>query len=481
MRLSVILIVLLTAFPAAAQDARAVKRVEDLNRAAMEDYDLLELESARKQLSDALAIIKRSRLERDPVAARTHMNLGIVHGAGLGDQDTALLEFIAALEIDPEAKIDPSYRSPALQKTFDQARTSVAGKRGGGSGSDPGPSVPAAPTSGLVHAVVEEANAGLPISVEVRVQPQLADRISQVVLRYRPAGAEAFTPAPMAAAGGGVYEGQIPDNATQGETVHYFIEARAVTGKVMATAGTVDSPHIVSIVRSMRRPDEDPIDSENPLDRGRDPVGSGTGGGDDDEPTSVRRGVEVGKKTFFVTVTAGAGGAYITGETEVSHQAVTCCVAIAPFHVMPEVGFWLGRSFTVSLLGRLGFPLGANVTGKATLAPAVLARATYFLGRRGGLYLHGDLGGGFIRHTVKLSRSSATAAMGDTDTFATGPLLAGGGAGYILPLAGPLRFVVDLNILVGIPVINQIGSGARATKPGFAVNGDLSLGVSFAF
>ena len=45
----------------------------------------------------------------------------------------------------------------------------------------------------------------------------------------------------------------------------------------------------------------------------------------------------------------------------------------------------------------------------------------------------------------------------------------------------PLRFVVDVNILVGIPIIDQIGTGTRAPKPGFAVHGDLSLGVSLAF
>src|SRR5688572_2837710 len=114
-------VVVAAAGDATAQDARAVKRVEELNRAAMEDYDLLEFDSAKKQLGDALALVKRQRLEKHTVAARTHLNLGIVYGAGLGDQDTALLEMISALEIDGELKLDAAYRSPALQKTFEQA------------------------------------------------------------------------------------------------------------------------------------------------------------------------------------------------------------------------------------------------------------------------------------------------------------------------------------------------------------------------
>jgi hypothetical protein len=468
------LVLAATAAPVAAQDARAVKRVDDLNRAAMEDYDLLELESAKKQLNDALALIKKSRLERHAVAARTHLNLGIVYGAGMGDLDTALLEFRAAIELDPRARLDPAYRSPELQRTFDQALAAVTGKGSPITPTTPGTteSVPA-----LRHTPVEETTAGSTVLVNARVGSDIADRVTQVVLRYRPSGSETFTPSPMRAAGGGLYEGQIPDVVTQGEAVQYFIEARAATGKVMASAGSVDSPHIISIVRSTRRrTDEEPPDLEDPLARRG---GDGRGGTGDTQV--ARRAVPGGKRTLFVGLSAGAGGGYITGETEVSHQGVTCCVAVAPFHLVPELGFWLGRQLALSLVGRIGLPLGANVVGAASLAPAGFLRASYFFGRQGGLYVHGELGGGLIRHTVKLSRTSATTVMGDTDTFATGPLLVGAGTGYVLPLAGPLRFVIDLSVIVGIPIINQLGSGARATKPGFAVHGDLSLGVQLAF
>ena len=160
---------------------RNIKRVEDLNRAAMEDYDLLELESAKKQLHDALALVKKAKLERSPVAARTHVNLAIVYGAGLGDQDTALLELIAALEIDPAAKIDAAYRSPALQKTFEQAQTTVASKRGGATPPGPGettPLVPAETSAGLRHTPVEDSVSGQRIVVSVRIEPSLADVVA---------------------------------------------------------------------------------------------------------------------------------------------------------------------------------------------------------------------------------------------------------------------------------------------------------------
>jgi hypothetical protein len=281
----------------------------------------------------------------------------------------------------------------------------------------------------------------------------------------------------MRSEGGNEFQAIIPASASRGDTVHYFIEAKAATGKVLASAGTVESPHIISIVKPVTtRPADEPPDEENPIGR-EGPGGSGTG-----DDTSVARQHPSVRRSFYVNVAVGSGAGYVNGETEVSHQAVTCCVAPAPFHVLPEVGFWLTRQLTLSLVGRIGFPLGANVAGAATLAPAGFIRATYIFGRDGGLYVHGDVGGGLIRHTIKLTRTSATASMGDTDTYVTGPLLVATGAGYILPLGGSgLRFIADLNLIAGIPIVSTLGSGARASKPGFSLHGDLSLGVGFAF
>ena len=100
-----------------------MRKVDDLNRAAMEDFDLLEFDAAKKQLTDALALVKKAKLDKHPVAARTHLNLAIVYGSGLNDGDTALLELIArAGDRSRRPSIDAAYRTPALTKIFDQAR-----------------------------------------------------------------------------------------------------------------------------------------------------------------------------------------------------------------------------------------------------------------------------------------------------------------------------------------------------------------------
>jgi hypothetical protein len=475
--LSVGLSVGLAAAPAHAEDLRSVKKIEDMNRAAMEDYDLLEFDAAKKQLGDALALAKRTKLDRHAVAAKTHLHLGIVYGAGSGDQDTALLEFIAALQIDPTAKLDAAYRSPALSKTFDQARATVGGARGTG----PAPPVVSPPSEerGLKHTPVEEAPGGQAILISARIGGDL--KPAQIVLAYRAAGASGFTTSAMKSANGIEYQGVIPDTATRGSSVHYYIEARSATGKILAASGNVDAPNIVSITHPavVRAGGDEGPDEENPLGRktaNAEPEG--------EEPTTVAKPSRPRGRTFWVGFSIGSGAGYINGETEVSHQEVTCCLAPAPFHVQPEIGLYLSPQLTISAYGRIGFPLGANVEGAATLAPAVLARLAYIFGRgfdSGGIFLHFDLGGGFIRHIIKLTKTSATAAMGDTDTFATGPLFVGGGFGYQRPIAGPVRLQIDFNVLLGVPIIKEVGSGARPTRLGFAVNGDVTLGLAVGF
>src|SRR5262249_11466163 len=162
---------------------------------------------------------------------------------------------------------------------------------------------------------VDEAPGGEPIVVTVRVASEIADRASQVVVRYRPAGTEQFQSINMRAAGGGEDTAAIPEAAARGATPQYFIQARAAAGQGVATTASVDAPHIISLQHAVaRRNDEEPPDSENPLGSGgSQPRGGGT------TTTTAAAAPPSHHKTLFVAVAAGAGGGYIKGETEVSH------------------------------------------------------------------------------------------------------------------------------------------------------------------
>lgn len=462
-----------------AQDAKVVKKVEDMNRAAMEDYDLLEFESAKKQLNEALVLIKKNQLDKHPVAGRTHLNLGIVYGGGLGDPDTALLEFIAGLEIDPTLTLDPAYKTPELQKLYDQAKSTVGGARSGGKGAGASASETAGEgaeeVTGLSHVPIDEAAAGKPIQVKVKVGADVGAK--QVVLYFRPQGEESFHPLVMRHLGGPEYAAQIPAAATRGDSVHYYVEAKNASGKAVASSGNAGSPNIVMLVGgSAAGGGTDFGDDENPLGGGGGGDGGDEDGGDGDEETTLRGGAAPEKRKVFFGVAVGTGGGYVTGKTETPsiEAPVKCCVAPAPFHVMPEVGFWLGDRLLLSVYGRIGFVLGANTMGHASAAPAGLARLTYALGRPGGgVAVHGDVGFGLIRRTIRLEDRDTM----NVDTAAMGPLLFGGGAAWTKDLGGPLRFFADANVLLGVAVVEEIAN----SKPSFGINADLNLGVMFAF
>src|SRR5437660_1099647 len=91
-----------------AQDAAAAARIEQLNKRAMNDYDMLEFESAKKTLTDAVNLVKKAGLDTDPIAAKTYINLGIVYVAGLKDRYKGFQQFVRALQIKPDAQLDPA-------------------------------------------------------------------------------------------------------------------------------------------------------------------------------------------------------------------------------------------------------------------------------------------------------------------------------------------------------------------------------------
>jgi len=92
-----------------------------------------------------------------------------------------------------------------------------------------------------------------------------------------------------------------------------------------------------------------------------------------------------------------------------------------------------------------------------------------------GINVMGQIGAGIMRDTIKLS--NGTSGM-DTDVVAQGPLLIGGGVGYIKPLSGSLSLVADASAIAGIAVTSSLGSAPKLTS---GLTTDLSLGLLVGF
>src|SRR3954466_2041398 len=126
---AIALAITLMAGRAVAQDQAAIEKLVQMNKKALDDYDTLEWDSAKKTLLDALMAGKKAGLDNHPVMARTYVHLGAVYLTGYKDRGKALSSFQRALEIDPGIQLSKGIATPDVQSLFAEAQ-----KKGGGRG-----------------------------------------------------------------------------------------------------------------------------------------------------------------------------------------------------------------------------------------------------------------------------------------------------------------------------------------------------------
>jgi hypothetical protein len=446
--------------------ADAKKDIEVKIKEAMENYDLFEYEEARKQLNTALTLAKKNKLESQPIVAKVHISLGIVYFAGLKDEASAKLAFLSAVEIDPKIQIDAAYRSAEMAKLLDEARSEQAVASVDTGGGNAGGGVDCGSVTGLQHTIIEEGTKGAKRDLEAYLGGDVT--ATKVVIKYRPQGQEKFSEISMTKQGDCKYTGAIPAKAMNSDLVHYYVAAIGTDGREAASKGSEGSPNIIELTAMVGggtgTDDDNPFEQkpDNTDKRDKGPTGGVVAGGK--------------KSTVFVAVAIGTGAGYVSGKTEQQQNEVECCIAPGLLHVAPEVGYYISKQLAISLAGRIGFPLGANIDGHASIGPAGFLKIRYALNPRGyGFNVTGGAGGGIIRNTIKLTETDDPNM--DTDIVAFGPLLVSAGAGYSARLGGNLRLNADLNIIAGIPVVKTIGE----SHLNFGVEFDFALGILIGF
>jgi len=463
----VALLAILVTFRLAHADGRG--DVEKKIKEAMEQYDLMDYDAAKKLLNQALTSAKKAKLDKDPVSAKAYLDLGIVAFVN-NDPDAAKLAFLSAVQIDSKIQIDAAYKTPEMAKLLDQTR----GEAGGGGASEPvasgGGNVDCGSVKGLQHDIIDTAKGGAPLSVEAKLGSDV--KASRVSVFYRPEGATEFSEIKMAA-DGCTYKASIPASGMKGSLVHYYIAAYGDGPKPVAAKGSQGSPNIIEITAAAAGGGGSHGDDEDPIGSKKETGGGASGGGEVSSSVTVS-GPK--KPHVMLAVSGGTGTGYVTGTTEANNPVKTCCVGNAIAVIMPELGYFVSPQVTVSIAARIGLPLGANIDGHATAAPGALLRVRYALSPSGqGLRVMGQVGAGILRNTIKLD--NAQAGM-DTDIVAQGPLLVGGGVGFTKNLSGNVAFIADLSALAGIAVVDHLGS---APKLNSGLSADLSLGLQLGF
>src|SRR5262245_31622017 len=72
---------------AEAEDSPVVEKVTRMNKKAVEEYENLNFEEARRILKEAIDICVANGLDKHPIKARTHIHLGVVILAGFKQRE----------------------------------------------------------------------------------------------------------------------------------------------------------------------------------------------------------------------------------------------------------------------------------------------------------------------------------------------------------------------------------------------------------
>lgn len=351
------------------------------------------------------------------------------------------------------------------------------GGKGLGGGEEPvaDSGVDCSSVKGLQHTLIDTAKGGAALPVDAQLGADVkADKVS---LWFRPEGSTDFIEIKMAKSGC-KYTAKIPASAMHGSLVHYYVAAYDGNNKVIVGKGSAGSPNILEISGTASAGGK--TDDENPLGGGNTakPTVVASAAADVTDSTTVTGPSKPTK--FFIAVSGGTGAGYVSGQTETGNQVQSCCISNPIVVIAPEIGIMVNPHMSIGVVARIGLPIGANVDpmngAHATIAPAALLRLRYGLSATGeGVRVTGEIGAGILRNTIKLS--DATPGM-DTDIVAQGPLLIGGGIGYLKKLNDHVAFVADVMAIAGIAVTSSLGS-APVLNSGLSV--DLSLGLALGF
>jgi hypothetical protein len=459
-------------------------RVVQLNREALAAIDKREFEKARELLKKALELCGSSGLDMHPVAARTHVHMGVVIIEGFKNRELGEKQFAQALAIEPGIAMTPALVTPEISEAFDEAKEqgkSVAAPSVGPGAADgaaaPLPADhegPARPTStpssgGFTYHTVSEVKQGNAIRVTVNVDETL--KFHKVVLAYRPQGTSEFLGREMDPIGPGAYSAEIPEHATSGSSVAYYIEAQDDDGQPVANRGTESRPLVIQLAGEAR-----------PSERAH--ASAVTKKSEDDDTTTIRGEADSEEDNgarWFAGVLVGSGVGYATGtgETNANLPVSGAFASTSLGHISPEVGYWVAPDLLLSAQGRIQLVTGptelVDTSGRvyppADVALALFLKASLFFGPDSFRpFISGGLGGGQIRHVVTFGAyhdCGATRSQTCVDSVVAGPALAQVGVGFLYKLTSTFGIETSSNVQIA--------------EPKFTFNIDLNAGVAFNF
>ncbi len=241
--------------PVWAQDAQ----IEKLLESAIEDYDVLEIESARTKIDQGLALARKQNVTAGPLLGKLYIMQGVVEYAASGDEDAVQASFRSAVEADSEMDVPGVYRTPDLEKILERARAEV-----GTSSPDRPPS-----SAGITHTVMSDIDARKPVVFEAFVPRDMP--VYKMFVYFRIMGDDSWKKVELQPTNAERFAVKVAGKEFHSSQFDYYILAEDRGGKAVGNSGAADAPHNVVVLGSGdHKADPDP-DPDKPPKPPRDP------------------------------------------------------------------------------------------------------------------------------------------------------------------------------------------------------------------
>jgi len=512
---------------AVAQDQAAIDKLVQMNKKALDDYDTLEWDTAKKTLLDALMAGKKAGLDNHPVMARTYVHLGAVYITGFRNREKAIQSFIRALEIDPGIQLSKGIATSEVNDAFAEAKRA----RGMGGGEAPpaakkrrGPvmdtggdeaAAPAPKKKAPKHAVSDDESEekDLPVKIQAldcpnedeaildkaatlrcAVAPNLP--VAKVFLWYQEPGKEEYTEAEMTKSPKGWWVGKIPKKVMTGKSVKYYFEGRNAAGKPVVRNGESSSPNFLLLMEEeaynqMKEKGGgggSGEDTENPLEEQEGPVKASMLGRRNKELEGLD--VRYGKRKWWIGIGAGSGFGFAKGEgleavnassdpqfhgLAGSFQAGGAWAGLG--HLAPEVGVNITPNVAFSLEGRFQYIPQQSQYARFAARGAIsgLAKLSIYTKQSQIRFFGSAIAGGGegFRFVVKPAsiitdpNNRLYAVRDFQDTVKGGPIIAGAGLGLYFEATHRTAIVLETHGLAGFPAFSFVVDAQLALQFNF--------------
>jgi hypothetical protein len=511
--------VLFPARTALAQDQAAIDKLVQMNKKALDDFDTLDFDAAKRKLLDALAAGKKAGLDNHPVMGRTYIHLGAVYITGFHDRQRGLQSFGRALEIDPSIQLSKGIESPEVSSAFAEAqRNARSGGASGGGGDESAPAPKKKHRGPIMEGDESAASEDRPPPKKKRKNPNeepdlpahinaldcptpdeaIIDKplvtrcavaanlpVASVYLMYRAPDKEEFNEVLMTKTPKGWLQAKIPKKAVTGKSIQFYFEGRNAAGKPVVANGGAESPNIVLVVEEAAageaakaaggEEDENPLEENEGDQRPKIHLG---------RTDTSREGLDTryGKRKWWIGIGVGSGYGFAKGNgfeavnksRETIPPGSQCSDTNPGFHclqfqqglafaglghLVPEFGYALTPNMAVSLEGRLqytGIPAKYSQFA-AKGAIGVLAKLMFYT-KQSQLRFFGTViaGGGNYRFVGYPDAGSSNMYSDFKDTVAAGPVLLGVGGGLYYEASHTVSLVVEVHELAGLPLIGLV-------------------------